>query len=175
MYNIPMLFFCLRHQGGRRCRITLECKEKVYFFRSGPYAMLFYLGHHACYSNRLKLFAIQWCSRSVRCGVVEHCSRHGRRKTLFTYTSSGSKSLCPISCHIWTKCKTMHFTRADLHAWPFSQTQTKGLVYYNGCTKSLDYTRTRDEGESCCRRTANGKHAWRYPVTYQRQLATIFK
>ena len=36
-----LCFFCLGHQGGRRCRITLECKEKVYLFRSGPYAMLF--------------------------------------------------------------------------------------------------------------------------------------
>ena len=33
--------FCLGHQGVRRCRITLECKEKGYFFRAGPYAMLF--------------------------------------------------------------------------------------------------------------------------------------
>ena len=24
-----LCFFCLGHQGGRRCRITLECKEKV--------------------------------------------------------------------------------------------------------------------------------------------------
>ena len=40
MYKIPILF-CLGYQGGRRCRITLECKEKVYFFRSGPYPILF--------------------------------------------------------------------------------------------------------------------------------------
>ena len=52
-------FFCLGPQGGRRCRITLECKEKVYFFRAGPYAMLFWLAHHACYSKRWKLVAIQ--------------------------------------------------------------------------------------------------------------------
>ena len=24
-----LYFFCLGHQGGGRCRITLECKEKV--------------------------------------------------------------------------------------------------------------------------------------------------
>ena len=35
------MFFCLGNQGGRRCRITLECKEKVHFFRLGPCAMLF--------------------------------------------------------------------------------------------------------------------------------------
>ena len=58
----------------------------------------------------------------------------------------------------------MHFTRADLHAWPLSQTQKTGLVYYNACTKSLDYTRTRDEDMSCFQRTAYEKDAWRYPV-----------
>ena len=42
----PTLLFCLGHQDGRQCCITLECKEKVNFFRSGSYAMLYCLAPH---------------------------------------------------------------------------------------------------------------------------------
>ena len=40
----------------------MECKEKVYFFRSGHYAMFFWLAHHECFSNRWKVdqFVVVW-------------------------------------------------------------------------------------------------------------------
>ena len=127
-----------------------NAKRKFISFAQGPTGCFFCLAHHAFYSNRWNF--LQYNDVADQFFVVWLGIVAVMVDVKLTYTSSGSKSLSvPYAATYQLNTKNMHFTRADLHAWPFSRTQKKGFVYYNACVKSLDYTRTRDERRSSCR------------------------